>query len=118
MWCFGILVAVGAPAAAQDMPLSQVLLPGESWQAAAMAGQSAECLAGDGHGNIYVTDPDGKQIWRLDKDGKASVFAKTEGGPHGLAAADGKLFVAEPDAKKVVAYGADGKTRSRRNTRT
>jgi gluconolactonase len=109
IWCFGILLAVAAPAAAQDMPLSQVLVSGEGWQAAAVECKSAAALAGDGRGNVYIADLEGKQIWRLDKDGKESVFAKTEGAVRGLAAADGKLFAAEPDTRKVVVYDADGK---------
>ena len=105
---FGIVFIFSSVAGAQDMPLTQVILPGEGWQAAAVECKSAGGLAGDGRGSVYIADQDGKQIWRLDKDGKASVFAKTEGGVHGLAA-DGRLFAAEPDAKKVVVYDADGK---------
>jgi gluconolactonase len=110
VWCFGILLAAAATASAQDMPLTQVLLPGEGWQAALKDNASARSLAGDGRGNVYVADPDGKQIWKIDKDGKASVFAKTATAAHGLAvAAEGRLFAAESDAKEIMVYGADGK---------
>ena len=61
LWCLGIVLAAAATAAAQDMPLSQILLPGEGWQVALKDGQSAGALAGDGRGNVYVADPDGKQ---------------------------------------------------------
>lgn len=108
--CLGIVLATAATASAQDMPLTQVLLPGEGWQGAGVDCKSAGGLAGDGRGNVYVADPGGKQVWRIDKDGKASVFAKTPSAPHGLSvAADGRLFAAEPDAKEVVVYDADGK---------
>ncbi len=77
------------PAAAQDMNLSQILLPGEGWQVAPMECKSAAGLAGDGRGNVYAAD--GKQIWRIDKGGKPSLFAKTDEAVHGLAVGpDGK----------------------------
>ena len=110
LWCLGVVLAASATAAAQDMPLSQVLAPGEGWQAALTQCQSAGALAGDGRGHVYVADPDGKQIWRVGPDGKASVFAKTDGAVHGLAAApDGGLFASEPDQKCVLLLNADGK---------
>ncbi len=109
MWCFGVLLAAAATATGQDMPLSQVLPFGESWQVALKDCKSAGALAGDGRGNVYVADPDGKQIWRIDPDGKTSVFAKTDGAVRGLAAApDGWLYAAEPDKKRVLILDAGG----------
>ena len=115
LWCFGIVLAAVSTAAAQDMPLSQVLLPAEGWKAAAVECKSAAGLAGDGRGNVFVADPDGRQIWRIDRDGQASLFTKTQGSVHGLAvAADGRLFAAEPEAERVLVYNADGKEVVRR----
>ena len=106
--CVGILAAAAVPAAAQDVNLTQILLPGEGWQEVAAEWKSAAGLAGDGRGNVYVAD--GKQIWRIDKDGKASVFAKTDGVVHGLAVGpDGKIFASEPERKVVLLLDANGK---------
>jgi gluconolactonase len=108
LWSIGIVLAAAVPATAQDMNLTQILLPGEEWHAAPVECKSAAGLVGDGRGNVYVAD--GKQIWRIDKDNKASVFAKTDGVVHRLAVGpDGRVFAAEPDKKRVVQLDADGK---------
>ncbi len=108
--CFGIVLAAVSTAAAQDMPLTQVILPGEGWKPAGVECASAAGLAGDGRGEVYVADPDGRQIWKLDKYGKASLFTKTQGSVHGLAvAADGRIFAAEPEAERVLVFDAAGK---------
>jgi len=110
LWSFGIVFVAVSAAAGQDMPLSQVIPPGEGWKPAGVECSSAAGLAGDGRGNVFVADPDGRQIWRIDKDGKASLFTKTQGCVHGLAvAADGRLFAGEPEAERVLVYDADGK---------
>jgi len=116
LWVFGIVLVAVSAAAGQDMPLTQVLLPGEGWRPAGVECSSAAGLAGDGRGNVFVADPDGRQVWRIDKDGKASPFTKTQGTVHGLAvAADGRLFAAGPEAERVLVYDADGKEVARHN---
>jgi gluconolactonase len=110
--CVGILAAVAVPAAAQDMNLSQILIPGEEWREVPAECKSAAGLAGDGRGNIYVAD--GKQVWRIDRDGKASLFAKTDGAVHGVAVGpDGKVFATEPGRKCILLLDADGKEQGR-----
>jgi gluconolactonase len=108
--CVGIALAAALPAAAQDMPLSQVLIPGEGWAIALKECKSAGALAGDGRGNVFVADADGMQIWKIDKDGKASVFAKTSAEVRGLAVgSDGKVYASEPEKGRIVTIGEDGK---------
>ena len=110
LWCFAILLAAAAPAAAQDMTLQQILIPGEGWQVALGDCKSARGLASDGKGNVYVADPDGKQIWLIAADGKAAVFARTPAPVAGLACGpDGRVFASQPDERRVVALDADGK---------
>ena len=110
IWCFAILLAAASTAAAQDMTLQQILLPGEGWQVALKDCKSARGLASDGKGNVYVADPDGMQIWRIGPDGKAAVFAQTPAPVVGLACGpDGRLFASQPSQQRVVALDADGK---------
>jgi sugar lactone lactonase YvrE len=110
LWAFGVLFAAASAAAGQDMPLTQVLLPGEGWRTVKVECSSAAGLAGDGRGDVFVADPDGRQIWRIDKDGKAALFTKTDGTVHGLAVApDGRLFAGQPENERVLVYDAEGK---------
>jgi gluconolactonase len=49
-----VLLLIAAPAAAQDTPLSQILLEGESWHVAAKGYDSFRRLYTDKDGNVYV----------------------------------------------------------------
>jgi gluconolactonase len=112
MRCFipvAVLLSAAVPAAAQDMPLSQVLLPGEAWHAVSADVQSVRSLAADGKGNVYVADPVGNQVVRIGPDGRASVFVKTGSGIHGLSfGPDGRLHGSQPDKRRLVIL-EDGK---------
>lgn len=94
----------------QDMPLSQVLIDGESWREVAKGYKSIQGLAADAAGNIYIADPDSKRIDRLGSDGKVSRFADTEAGTRGLfVTAAGKLYGCQPDKKRIVSFDDKGK---------
>ena len=57
-------------AAAQDMPLSQVLLPGEAWRPVEGLEGTPGVLLGDPSGNLYVADAEKPVIRRLGTDGR------------------------------------------------
>jgi gluconolactonase len=99
---------LAAPAAAQDMPLSDVLLPGEGWQPVSGPFKSVRALASDKDGNVYVADHDGKQVLRIDKLGRTSLFTKTRAGVSALAFGKGGLYASEPDRSRVVLLEVDG----------
>ncbi|MBY0522244.1 MAG: SMP-30/gluconolactonase/LRE family protein [Gemmataceae bacterium] len=72
-FCFALIVLCStAPAFAQDMPLSQVLIDGEGWKLISKDFRAISSLAVDRAGDIYVADPDSKVI-RLQPDGKVAV---------------------------------------------
>ncbi len=107
-WAAALLVTAG-PAAAQDMPLTQVLLPGEGWQAVEGDFQSVAALAANREGDVYLADPKGKQIVRLPAGGgkpEALYRGEVVGG---LAVGDGTLFACQPEAKRLVALGPEKK---------
>src|SRR5438093_4057664 len=104
-FCLVASLLLAAPAAAQDMPLSQILLPGEGWKLVAKDFKEPSALAADRAGNVYVADRKKKQIIRVDTDGRSSVFAKTGQGVTGMAfGPDGRLYPCQPKAKRIRAY--------------
>jgi sugar lactone lactonase YvrE len=108
-WVAAWLVAVG-PAGAQDMPLTQILLPGAGWHAVEGDWKSVAALAADRDGNIYLADPKGKQAVRLAAaGGKPEVVYRGEI-VHGLGVGPGGLvFVCQPEEKRLVALGPEKK---------
>jgi sugar lactone lactonase YvrE len=109
LWCAAVLALTAGAAAGQDMPLSQVLIPGEGWVVALKDCKSAGALAGDGRGNAYAADPDGLRIRKIDKEGKAAVFSVTAAAVRGLAVGPGgKVYASEPDKRRIVTIDDDG----------
>jgi sugar lactone lactonase YvrE len=109
-WCVGVVLALAGPAAAQDIPLSQVLVPGEGWHAVGAEFKAVRGLAADREGNVYVADPEASHLTRLGADGEARPFGEGLVGAHGLAwGPDNRLYVCQPGRRHIVAVTADGK---------
>ena len=104
----GLLVAL--PTWAQDMPLSDVLLPGEGWQLVSEPRKSGLALATGPHGLVAVAAPEQKQILLIDKDGKLSPWIKLSEPVTALAfGPDGRLYGAQPKLSRVLAWDKEGK---------
>jgi gluconolactonase len=104
------VLLLAAPAAAQDMPLSQILVEGEPWRLAAEGYQFTEGPAADRHGNVFFVDVPASKIFKLDlASGAVSLFAENTGRASGLKfAADGRLFACQNGARAIVAYDEKG----------
>lgn len=95
--------------AAQDLPLSDLLIPGEKWQLAGEGFKFTEGPAADKHGNIYFTDIPENKIHRLENDGKISVFVANSLRTNGLMfGPGGMLFGCRNGSKDIVAFDVDG----------
>lgn len=109
---FVILIAViASTATAQDMPLTQILLPGEDWKVVSEGHQFTEGPAADRDGNLYFVDVPASKIFKLDvTSGKVSTFVEDSGKASGLAfGGDGLLYAAQNGARAIVKYDAAGK---------
>jgi enterochelin esterase family protein len=104
-----LFVCAGA-ASAQDMPLSMVLLPEEGWRAVAGDWSAVSSLASGSNGDVYVAHQEGRQIARIDRDGRQHAFARPSASVMGLAfAPDGRLYACQTGENRIVALDARGK---------
>lgn len=107
-----------ASAAAQDMPLSQILIEGESWKPVATGYQSVRHLYADGAGGLWIeaVDRDGRTVFdQLGADGKTSSVERPErslprGGP-AVVTRQGFRYTVEPERRTVTLH-ADGPARA------
>jgi gluconolactonase len=76
LFCLVSLVLVAGSARAQDMPLTQVLIDGEGWQLVSQGHTFTEGPAVDAEGRVYFTDVRAGKIWKVDLDGKVSLFVE------------------------------------------
>lgn len=108
----GTLIAflvLTAPAVAQDMPLSQILIDGEPWKLVTKDYKLIAALAADKDGIVYLADPDTGVIARLDKEGKPAVFARLAD-VRGLAFdAKGQLYASQPTELSIRALDGSAK---------
>ncbi len=95
---------------AQDMPLSQVLIEGESWELVGEGYKFTEGPAVDAKGQIYFTDIPNSKIYRIDLMGKVQVFVEDSQRTNGLMfGQNGKLYGCRMGSRQIVAYSQDGK---------
>ena len=105
-----VLCAWSPFVAAQDMPLSQVLLDGEGWQLVAEGYKFTEAPAVDAAGNVFFVDVPASQILKIGLDGKVSVFAEQTGNASGLMfGPEGRLYACGSGNKEVAWYDASAK---------
>ena len=90
------LFLLAAMVSAQDMPLSQVLIPGEGWRAVDPK-LTVACITADGEGNLLIAGGKEAPIWLLTK-GSLKVFAKKASVTRMCWSPKGYLLTLEKDA--------------------
>lgn len=106
-----LLFAFAQWTAAQDMPLSDVLIPGKDWELVADGYKFTEGPAVDADGNVFFVDVPNQLVLKVDHATKqVSTFAQGQGGTSGLMfGADGRLYGSQNRDRRIVAFDADGK---------
>ncbi len=99
-----ILLAIASPLLAQDMPLSQVLLPGEKWQLVVDGLGFCDAPTADGKGNFYFSDMRSEQgLFRIDAAGNVLPFLKGATGISGMKfGPDGKLYACRGRTRELI----------------
>lgn len=96
-------------ATAQDMPLTQVLIPGEDWELISEGHRFTEGPAVDATGRVYFVDVPASTIHRVELDGSVTLFAENTERTSGLMfGPDGRLYGCQNGGKRVVAWEVDG----------
>ena len=98
------IIALAASVTAQDMPLSQVLIPGEKWELVVEGLGFTDAPTADDKGNFYYSDMRSEQgLFRVSSDGKVSPFLKGAVGISGMKfGPDGKLYACRARARELV----------------
>ena len=98
------LVALGGWSHAQDMPLSQVLLPDEDWELVKGRLGFSDAPTVDARGNFYFSDMRSEQgLFRIGPDGTTSPCLKGATGISGMKfGKDGKLYACRARARELV----------------
>jgi enterochelin esterase-like enzyme/sugar lactone lactonase YvrE len=89
-------------------PLSEILLPGESWQPTAK-GHTVGAIATNAVGDVVLTDTVRNQIYTLGGDEELHLSKAQNAGMGRMVAFQNQLFVAEPAAKRVASYDSSGR---------
>ena len=96
-------------ASGQDMPLSQVLLPGAKWELLGEGYQFTEGPAVSPAGEVFFTDVPASKIYRITPAGKVSLFAENTARTNGLMfGPDGRLYGCRNRDRAIVARKLDG----------
>lgn len=97
-------------AIAQDLPLNQILLPGEEWELVGEGYRFAESPAADKDGNLFFADYVSSIIYKVDHATKEiNVFTDNTYKTGGLMfAPNGELYAAQAAQNRIVAYTPDG----------
>ncbi len=106
-----IIVASGhAQDFPQDMPLSRVLIEGESWQLISEGHRFTEGPAADINGDVYFSDIPENKIFKIDAQGKVVLFAENTAKTNGLMIGpDALLYGCRMGDRQIVAYDKQGR---------
>jgi sugar lactone lactonase YvrE len=97
----------------KNSTLQEITAPGDTWQKISQPFRSATGLAADAKGDVYVSDSEAGNIYRVSADGKANVFLRQRTGIVGEAfGPDGTLYGVIPAEKKIVAVNPQGGIRT------
>ena len=86
---------------------TDIVAADSTWEPVGEGIQAAQCIAGDGQGNVFVADNGAKRIVKLAPDGTLATWRDVASAIAGLACGpDGRLYACEPN--RVVAFAATG----------
>jgi len=101
--------AVSTPVADHDRGAYDILEPGNGWEVVGDGYHFSDGLAADKSGEVFFSDAANNRIYKIDLDGKVSVWKENANGVTGMIfGPDGRLFACEPHARRIVTLAEDG----------
>lgn len=95
---------------AQDLALNTVLIEGKNWELVSEGHKFTEGPAVNSQGEVFFTDIPESKIFKIDLDGKVSLFCDNTEKTNGLMfGSDGKLYGCQSGTRKIVTYDAQAK---------
>lgn len=109
-WWLGLLILlVGQVTFAQDLALNGVLIDGQGWELVGKGYKFTEGPAVDPTGQVFFTDIPESKIYKIDLEGKVSVFVENSQKTNGLMfGPGGKLYGCQNGARKIVTFDDKG----------
>jgi enterochelin esterase family protein len=107
LWWAAVALILHTRAGAQDMPLTQVLIPGEDWQMVSEGHQFTDGCTADAEGNFYFTDVlGGSTINKITPTGDLVVVAQDAPRVSGMQLGpDGRMYACQGGSfGRIVAF--------------
>ncbi|MFO0880769.1 MAG: hypothetical protein U0840_25840 [Gemmataceae bacterium] len=103
-----VALLAGGAAQAQDMPLSQILLPGEGWRELSRLESNPGAILADGQGRLLVAEADRPIVRVIDGDELVRAFWTPSGVVRAMCRdREGGILATIPARKRIVRF--DGK---------
>ena len=100
---------VATPASDHQSGVHDILEPGKDWELVGQGYHFSDGLAADKLGNVFFTDAANNRIYKIDLDGKVSLWKENANGAGGMVfGPDGRLYAGQPRTRRIVAYTPDG----------
>jgi len=102
--------SVGTPDKLNERGVYEIVDPQRGWELLGQGYQLTADSTVDKDGNVFFTDARNNRIFKIDGDGKITLWKEGSNGTHGIAfGPDGRLYAGQHDRKRIVAFSTDGK---------
>ena len=94
---------------ARPIACHEILEPGKDWELVGEGYHFSDGLAVDKFGNVFFSDAFNNRIYKIDLDGKVTLWKDNAPGVGGMVfGPDGRLYAGQAHLRRIVAYTPDG----------
>ena len=101
---------IAKPARVNERGVYTMLEPSREWELLGEGYKFSDAPAVDKDGNVFFTDRPNHRIYKIDVNGKISLWREDSGGANGMMfGPDGRLYACQSSLRRIAAYTPDGK---------